>query len=132
MGSFRIIGVGKSRRDASSTENWVRFAFFGCWRLAFGSWPCGIGFVSHNGGAAGTEIGFVLHNGGWGSRRDASGTENWVRFVFLGLASSGDWVRFAFFWLLAVGGWLLAVGLVELGSFRIFWLLAFGDWLLAG
>ena len=32
--------------------NWVRFAFFGCWRLAVGFWLGGIGFVSHIWGTA--------------------------------------------------------------------------------
>ena len=44
-----------ARRDRARTGvlwigvfgNWVRFAFFGCWALAIGSWPCEIGFVSH-------------------------------------------------------------------------------------
>ncbi len=51
-------------------------------------WPC-------------DEIGFVSHKQGWGSRREAGGAANWVRFAFFGF-------------------WLLGVGLVELGSFRIF------------
>ena len=39
------VGWG-SRQDGGGAVNWVRFAFFGCWVLAIGSWHWGIGFVS--------------------------------------------------------------------------------------
>ncbi len=45
LGSFRRFGLARG-------ENWVCFAFFCFLVFAFGSWPCGIGFVSHNGGTA--------------------------------------------------------------------------------
>ena len=85
LGSFRIIAVWGSRREAGgagigfvshNTPRWSggnpksearnpkqarnskcqarnvgelgSFRFFGCWLFAFGSWPGGIGFVSHN------------------------------------------------------------------------------------
>ncbi len=39
------------------------------WQIGFVSFFCRAG------------IGFVLHNWAWKSRRDASGTVNWVRFA---------------------------------------------------
>ena len=46
LGSFCIIGGWGSQRDAGGTANWVRFVKSGCWLLAIGCWPGGIGFVS--------------------------------------------------------------------------------------
>ncbi len=90
LGSFRFFGGW----GGCGTWNWVRFAFFGCWLLAFGSWACGIGFVLPKWVWRRSEIGFVLRI--WVVGRGGIG------FV-------------SHFWVLgrAWGG--------KLGSFRIFW-----------
>ena len=58
--------------------NWVRFAFFGPPQ------------ARRDG-----KLGSFRINGGWESRRDASGTKNWVRFAEFGVATGVNWVRFA-------------------------------------
>ncbi len=94
LGSFRHIWAWESGQDGGGAGNWVCFAFFGCWVLGFGSWPCGIGFVSVRHGRISASLRHLGRGPGWDWARGLYIVYWWVEIGFVSSATGGSPLRF--------------------------------------